>query len=168
MTGQRPQAGRFIQQKNQSKAFDAHDHIAAAIGNRIVERSKNLETAIRQFARRCRDWETSERRFPARNFMSTGIIQRVNLLEPKGQRKKKPLPAVLSKKLLTPMVQMKSGHPKPGSCDPRHSRRDSRPGSVQVPVGSICRVNLFCCRRAGRGFCTKCSNTIRSEFNSRK
>ena len=69
---------------------------------------------------------------------------------------------------MTPIDQKKGGHPKPGSCDPRHSRRDSQPGTVQVPIWVICRVNLFCCRRVWQRFCTECLFTIRSPDDSRK
>jgi len=86
----------------------------------------------------------------------------------RGSAHEETSPSRAEQTLLTPIDQKKGGHPKPGSCDPRHSRRDSQPGTVQVPIWVICRVNLFCCRRFWQRFCTMCSVTIRSLPRSRK
>ncbi len=48
---------------------------------------------------------------------------------------RKTSPSRAEQTLLTPIVRIKGGHPTSGSCDPRHSRRDSRPEATGFPIG---------------------------------
>jgi hypothetical protein len=64
------------------------------------------------------------------------------------------------------MVQKKGGHPTPGSCDPRHSRRDSRPGADRVPYWVYLRGQLVLLQdEAGRGNAHKVQRHNTHPFN---